>query len=1149
MRKLLTLLMIALPGVSLGLPNQFVQEGLLVDRNGAPLDGAHSITLRLYAAAAGGAPLFEEVHANVQLFDGYYAVQVGSIRALDPALFARPELHLGIVIDNGAELAPRTPMTKVPAAFVADVATNVTGNITPRTVSIGGRVIINENGQWVGNPAGLAGPAGPAGPPGPAGNVDVQQIVNNIIQSLQANPNQLPYLFKDRNDTVNNSTVLFNSARLNFQFGAPANAISMGNNNIVGLNALNFADPGFNEGIVWDNSQARIAVAPLAGGDVDGALRIINDDIVSLEAASVRVGGNLTITGVIDAVQAITATVINATTANITNANITNLNGPGNRVTVTGELNLLGDVRLDAATDFIGVLRSGGLISGGDITGVNIRANASITAAGNIEATNLLRAGVGGIWVQGVQVFDGNGNLLRRPVYQCPAGQVMMGTDANGLPRCANPLCPVGQYFRALDANGNPTCAVDEGLRALPAQVCPAGQSIVRIDANGTTTCGSGRADPQTCAAGEFVTGLNANGSVICAAAPAGGGPGAGGQCAANQVRANVFVCSASSRNVATFFPAGYNFAVQVGRCDPDATVQAMFVTRQGQGQIAGRAAAWQQYVQNGGIIITEYNVSDDVFNAIFGGGVAQGPGRGGCQDNAMFPVKINENDPFWQANQAINVVAPGQAACGFEVGHFPGVTALGGWAANQVGLAYRNLGTGRVWFVDADWQDNEASWQPQSSALMGKMMTWCGNAQPAGNFLSFQGVRNNVPVGDVVGWQECHRSTYNANTPMANVLAACNGTHIMYGCQQTNSGTWQVLGQGSRAAVFADTGQGNNPTVDNGINWYFSQNWSLGFAPAGEALARNSCDTNNGQGDKRICWHSGGNAINNGWRCGNNTGIGDAGWTRVIWTRNAAGGGGGGGGNIALGLNQAFGHHGSCDTWNACGNAQNCANAVCQLRHGVNAASFREGRCTDLKAQIAGGMHCNLWSQLPNNLDVNWGGGCNIPVAYDVMCAGGGGGGGGLQFAGVRENTPDANIGAQWRQCHQSLYGNNAAGLSAIVNACAGNRIMYGCRPVGAANWTLLAQGARANVFRDTGQGNVTTRDNGVEWYYNNSYSLGFAPEGNAVSRNSCDTQAGNGHLRMCWHSGGDAMNSGYRCGNNFLNGNNAWERKIWVQ
>jgi hypothetical protein len=69
------------------------------------------------------------------------------------------------------------------------------------------------------------------------------------------------------------------------------------------------------------------------------------------------------------------------------------------------------------------------------------------------------------------------------------------------------------------------------------------------------------------------------------------------------------------------------------------------------------------------------------------------------------------------------------------------------------------------------------------------------------------------------------------------------------------------------------------------------------------------------------------------------------------------------------------------------------------------------------------------------------------------------------------------------------------------------------------------------------------------VEWYYNNSYSLGFAPEGNAVSRNSCDTQAGNGHLRMCWHSGGDAMNSGYRCGNNFLNGNNAWERKIWVQ
>ena len=1149
-RKLLTLFALLLPVAGWALPNQFVQEGLMVDRDGLALDGSHDITIRLYAAGQGGAALFEEDHQGVELFDGYYAVAVGSINALDSALFGRPALFMGVSVDGGVELSPRTPLTKVPAAFVADLANNVVGDITPRTVQVGGNVVINENGQWVGNPAGLQGPPGPPGPAGVAGDVDVEAIVNAIIRALAANPNQLPYLFKDRNDTATNADFTFNGSRLTFQFGAPANALNLGNNNIVGVNALSFADPGFNEGIVWEQSQARIVVAPLAGGNGDGALRLINDDGISLES-NTRVAGNLTITGVIDAVQSITTTVLNATTANLDNANITTLNGPNNRTSVAGELNLLANVRLAAATQFIGDLRlTGSLTAAGDITGRNVRANASFSAGGNIEAGGLLRSGAAGIWTQNIQVFDGNGNLLRRPIYQCPAGQVMMGTDGNGLPRCADLLCPVGQYLRAVDANGNPTCAPDDGLRALPAQNCPAGQAVLRVAADGSTTCGSPRSGPQTCDEGQFMTGLTPTGAVICADAPEGGG-GAGGQCAPGEVRANVFVCTNSGRDVRTFFLAGFNFNLQVGRCDPDNTVQAMFVTRSGGGQAAGRAAQWQQYVQNGGLIITEYNVSHQVYNAVFGGNIAQGPRRGACRDNAMFPVKINENDPFWQANQAIDVVAAADAPCGYEVGHFPGVTALGGWAANQVGLAYRNLGTGRVWFVDADWQDNEASWRPQSSVLMGKMMTWCGGADAGGggNALAFSGVRTNVPNGDVVGWQECHRSTYNANTPMANILQACNGAQIMYGCQRNGAGAWQVLAQGARDVVFRDIGQVNNPVVDNNVAWYFSPNWSLGFAPVGQAISRNSCDTQNGLADQRICWHSGGNAMNGGWRCGANTGLnGDAGWTRVIWTRNPGGGGGGGAQEVQIGVNRAFGHHGGCNSWNACGNAQNCANAACQLLHRTNAVRFQQGLCQDLARNIPGGMDCDLFAALPNNLDANWGNGCNIPVAYDVVCAAPAGGGGQFAFAGVRENTPDNQI-VGWRACHTSTFGATTNGLNAVVAGCAGNRIMYGCRQVGAANWTLLAQGSRAAVFTDTGRGNATIRDNGVEWYFNNSYSMGFAPQGNAVSRNSCDTQGGNGNLRMCWHTNGDRMTSGYRCGNTFLNGNNGWERRIWVQ
>ena len=57
----------------------------------------------------------------------------------------------------------------------ADVALDVSGNINPASVTVGGQVVINEAGEWVGSPVGLRGPegspgdVGPAGPAGPQG--------------------------------------------------------------------------------------------------------------------------------------------------------------------------------------------------------------------------------------------------------------------------------------------------------------------------------------------------------------------------------------------------------------------------------------------------------------------------------------------------------------------------------------------------------------------------------------------------------------------------------------------------------------------------------------------------------------------------------------------------------------------------------------------------------------------------------------------------------------------------------------------------------------------------------------------------------------------------------------------------------------------
>jgi hypothetical protein len=69
------------------------------------------------------------------------------------------------------------------------------------------------------------------------------------------------------------------------------------------------------------------------------------------------------------------------------------------------------------------------------------------------------------------------------------------------------------------------------------------------------------------------------------------------------------------------------------------------------------------------------------------------------------------------------------------------------------------------------------------------------------------------------------------------------------------------------------------------------------------------------------------------------------------------------------------------------------------------------------------------------------------------------------------------------------------------------------------------------------------------VGWYFNTSYSWGFVRQGNTVSRNSCDTDtSGADAERMCWHTGSNTINSGWRCGTTTdLNGDASWERLIY--
>ncbi len=577
MRTLLRLVCVTLVATSAwALPSVIAQEGLVIDGDGQPLGDEHDIRIRLYDRDAGGMPLFEELHRDVEFDLGYYSVLVGSVQELDGAIFLNEAVFVEVVIDDEA-LTPRLPLGKVPGAFVADVALSVVGDINPNSVSIDGEVVINDAGQWVGDPANLRGaqgeqgPAGPAGPQGPAGAGGEAADPDDVVQALADNPDALPFIRDDANDSKTGHLTM-SGGNLNFA-GNSRNALSLGNSNVVGVNRLRINDPGQTEGIHWDGTQASIVVSPANGANSDGLLRLRNDDAISLES-EVRVSGRLVsdngdgvgfnrlrindpgpTEGIHwDGSQAsiVVSPANGANTDGMLRLRNDDAISLESDVQVTGALSVAGAMSSETSVTAprgvfasaaltnatIGTLAGNTTVSGDltlqgdvalgaetDFTGT-LRVGA-VAAVGNVSAggNGRVTAGSAGFYVGDVRVFDGNGNLLVPPVYACGANATMVGTTDEGRAICRAVACAPGSAFRGWDGNGAPLCEADDvGLQAIPVNNCAAGQAIRGIAANGVTTCGSPRSGSQECDDGEFVTGLTAAGTVVCEN-PGGDGP------------------------------------------------------------------------------------------------------------------------------------------------------------------------------------------------------------------------------------------------------------------------------------------------------------------------------------------------------------------------------------------------------------------------------------------------------------------------------------------------------------------------------------------------------------------------------------------------------------------------------------------------
>ncbi len=104
------------------IPRQISYQGLLITSNGVPIsDGQHVLKITIYDAVTGGNSLFSEsipTTTNHGLFDVIIGASSGIPFSLDFSI----QYFIGVEVDGGPEMSPRTPFTSVPYSLRAQIA-------------------------------------------------------------------------------------------------------------------------------------------------------------------------------------------------------------------------------------------------------------------------------------------------------------------------------------------------------------------------------------------------------------------------------------------------------------------------------------------------------------------------------------------------------------------------------------------------------------------------------------------------------------------------------------------------------------------------------------------------------------------------------------------------------------------------------------------------------------------------------------------------------------------------------------------------------------------------------------------------------------------------------------------------------------------
>ncbi len=148
-RLALGLLALTLSSSALAVPMNFQHQGRVFDSAGQPIDGVEILVFRLYDTATGGTMVWEEILLDVDIDNGYYAVELGHVTALDSDDFDGNPLYMSIKVGSGAETTQRITLLSVPYAVRAGIAEGLEPGsvVNASEIQIAGTTVIDSAGQ------------------------------------------------------------------------------------------------------------------------------------------------------------------------------------------------------------------------------------------------------------------------------------------------------------------------------------------------------------------------------------------------------------------------------------------------------------------------------------------------------------------------------------------------------------------------------------------------------------------------------------------------------------------------------------------------------------------------------------------------------------------------------------------------------------------------------------------------------------------------------------------------------------------------------------------------------------------------------------------------------------------------------------------